>query len=58
MNQGRTLKFAPVGVVEKGRALLWESLKKAVQSNGLPTEFVKRCEIVADRNQWRAVLRF
>jgi hypothetical protein len=32
-----------------------ESPKKALQRNGLPTEFVKWREIAADRNQWRAV---
>jgi hypothetical protein len=30
-------------------------LKKALQSNDLPTEFAKWREIAADRNQWRAV---
>jgi hypothetical protein len=30
------------------------SLKKALHSNDLPTEFVKWREKAADRNQWRA----
>jgi hypothetical protein len=30
-------------------------LKKALQSNDLPTEFAKWREIVADQNQWRAI---
>jgi hypothetical protein len=30
-------------------------LKKALQSNDLPTEFVKWLEIAVDQNQWRAV---
>jgi hypothetical protein len=29
--------------------------KKALQSNDLPTEFVKWREMAADRNQWRAI---
>jgi hypothetical protein len=29
--------------------------KKALQSNDIPTEFVKWREMAADRNQWRAV---
>jgi hypothetical protein len=36
-------------------SLLWESLKKALQSNDLPTEFVKWREMAADQNQWRAI---
>jgi hypothetical protein len=31
------------------------TLKQALQSNDLPTEFVKWREMAADRNQWRAV---
>jgi hypothetical protein len=31
------------------------TLKKALQSNDLPTEFVKWREMAADRNQWRAI---
>jgi hypothetical protein len=31
------------------------NLKKALQSNDLPTEFVKWREMAADRNQWRAI---
>jgi hypothetical protein len=31
------------------------TLKKALQSHDLPTEFVKWREIAADRNQWRVV---
>jgi hypothetical protein len=30
-------------------------MKKVLQSNCLPTEFFKWCEIAADRNQWRAI---
>jgi hypothetical protein len=29
--------------------------EKALQSNDLPTEFVKWREMAADRNQWRAI---
>jgi hypothetical protein len=31
------------------------TLKKALQNYGLPTEFAKRREMAADRNQWRAI---
>jgi hypothetical protein len=31
------------------------TLKKALQGNDLPTEFVKWREMAADRNQWRAI---
>jgi hypothetical protein len=31
------------------------TLKKALQSNDLPTEFFKRREMAADRHQWRAI---
>jgi hypothetical protein len=31
------------------------TLKKALMSNDLPTEFIKRREMEADRDQWRAV---
>jgi hypothetical protein len=32
-----------------------QTLEKALQSNDLPTEFVKWREMAADRNQWRAI---
>jgi hypothetical protein len=31
------------------------TLKKALLSNDLPTEFVEWREMAADRNQWRAI---
>jgi hypothetical protein len=32
--------------------------EKALQSNDLPTEFIKWRKMAADRNQWRAICGF